>query len=92
MTESMPQGKGQGKQNLGADTDNVLRSEEVQIERKTITCTLKQNQQGQFLRISEQAGCHRNTVIIPAAGLRDFRRILDRMIEGQQSGDDTVSG
>jgi hypothetical protein len=42
--------------------------------------TLKENPRGRFLRISEEVGGKRNSIIIPATGLEDFKRLLDEMI------------
>ena len=49
--------------------DEDLFARQVQIERKTITFTLRQNPRGRFLRITEDVGSRRDTVIIPATGL-----------------------
>ena len=82
MMTNQSSNHGQGAQNLPKQTitDDILQSEQVEVERKKFMCTLKQNRRGRFLRISEMAGCHRNTIIIPAAGLRQLRRILDGML------------
>jgi len=62
--------------------EDTLKSEQIQIERKTIICALKENPRGRFLRISEEGdGGRRNLVIIPASGLEELRTILDGMIE-----------
>ena len=91
MSDQELSSHGQGAQNLPKQIiiDDILKSEQVEIERKKIVCTLKKNRRGRFLRISEVAGCHRNTINIPAAGLRDLRRILDAMLgsEDESSSD-----
>ena len=61
------------------------RSDKVQIERKTFLFTLKENPRGRFLRITEDVNGRRDTIIIPATGLEDFRRIVDEMVKS--SGD-----
>jgi hypothetical protein len=73
---------GQGVQILPKQsiTDGILKSEQLQAERKKFVCTLKQNRRGRFLRISEEAGCHRNTIIIPGGGMRELFRILEGML------------
>jgi hypothetical protein len=53
----------------------------VQIERKTFVFTLRENPRGRFLRITEDVGGRRDTIIIPAPGLEDFKRILDEMVK-----------
>lgn len=61
--------------------EEILRSERLQIERKTFLFALKENPRGRFLRITEDVAGRRDTIIVPAPGLGDFRRILDQMIQ-----------
>ena len=60
--------------------EETLRSDKVQIERKTFVFTLKENPRGRFLRITEDVGGRRDTIIIPAPGLDDFKKLLDDMV------------
>jgi hypothetical protein len=60
--------------------EDTLKSEQIQIERKLFLLTLKENPRGRFLRISEEVGGKRNSIIIPATGLEDFKRLLDEMV------------
>src|ERR1700716_3137020 len=69
---------GTAKQQVNEDT---LKSDKVQIERKTFVFTLKENVRGRFLRITEDVGGRRDTIIIPAPGLEDFKKILDEMVK-----------
>ena len=73
---SRPATPGGGK-SLG--NDETLRSEKLQIERKTFVFTLKENPRGRFLRITEDVAGRRDTIIVPAPGLEDFRRMLEEM-------------
>jgi hypothetical protein len=59
----------------------LLKSERVQIERKTFIFTLKENPRGRFLRITEDVGGRRDTIIVPATGLEDFRKLLDEIVK-----------
>lgn len=61
--------------------EDTLRSDKVQIERKTFLFALKENPRGRFLRITEDVGGRRDTIIIPAPGLEDFRNLLDEMVK-----------
>jgi hypothetical protein len=61
--------------------EDTLKTEKVQIERKTFVFTLKENPRGRFLRITEDVGGRRDTIIIPAPGLEDFRKLLDEMVK-----------
>jgi hypothetical protein len=61
--------------------EDTLRTEKLQIERKTFVLTLKENPRGRFLRITEDVGGRRDTIIIPAPGLPDFQRVLNEMVK-----------
>ncbi len=67
--------------------EETLKSDKVQIERKTFIFALKENPRGRFLRITEDVGGRRDTIIIPAPGLEDFRRILDEMVKAAGEGE-----
>ena len=59
--------------------EETLKTESIRIERKSFVFTLKENPRGRFLRITEDVSGRRDTIIIPAPGLQDFKRILDQM-------------
>jgi hypothetical protein len=61
--------------------EDTLKTEKVQIERKNFVFTLKENPRGRFLRITEDVGGRRDTIIIPAPGLEEFKKILDAMVK-----------
>ena len=61
--------------------EETLKTDKVQIERKTFVFTLKENPRGRFLRITEDVNGRRDTIIVPAPGLEDFKRILDEMVK-----------
>src|ERR1035438_723656 len=69
---------GQPKPQVQEDT---LKSETIQIERKTFVLTLKENPRGRFLRITEDVGGRRDTIIIPSTGLEDFKKLVDEMVK-----------
>jgi len=60
--------------------DETLHTEKIQIERKTFILTLKENPRGRFLRITEDVGGRRDTIIIPATGLEEFKKVLEDMV------------
>jgi hypothetical protein len=64
--------------------EDNLAGGEIQIERKTFHMALKENLRGRLLRITEQKGHIRETIIIPATGLKDFQRLLAEMIAEDQ--------
>src|SRR5438132_13704269 len=61
--------------------EDTLKTDKVQIERKTFVFTLKENPRGRFLRITEDVNGRRDTIIIPAPGLEDFRKAFDEMLK-----------
>ena len=69
---------GQPKPHVQEDT---LKTGDVQIERKTFVFTLKENPRGRFLRITEDVGGRRDSIIIPSTGLEDFKKVLLEMVK-----------
>ncbi len=63
----------------GAANEDTLKTEKLQIERKTFLFALKENPRGRFLRITEDVGGRRDTIIIPATGLEEFRQMIAEM-------------
>lgn len=61
--------------------EETIHSQRIQIERKTFVLALKENPRGRFLRITEDVGGRRDTIIIPAPGLEDFKKIIDHMVK-----------
>jgi len=61
--------------------EETLKSAKIQIERKTFVLALKENPRGRFLRITEDVGGRRDTIIIPAPGLEDFSKLLEEMVK-----------
>jgi hypothetical protein len=62
-------------------SEDTLKTDKIQIERKTFIFTLKENPRGRFLRITEDVNGRRDNVIVPSTGLEDFRRVLDEMVK-----------
>jgi len=60
--------------------ETQLFSERVQIERKQFFFDFKENASGRFLKITEEVGGHRDTIIIPVSGLALFRETIDRVM------------
>ena len=75
-------GYGQPKPPVQEDT---LKSEKIQIERKSFVFTLKENPRGRFLRITEDVGGRRDSIIVPATGLEDFKKLLDEMVKASSA-------
>ena len=78
-------GMGQHKPPVAEDT---IKAEKIQVERKTFVIALKENPRGRFLRITEDVGGRRDTIIVPSTGLHDFKRVIDEMV---RASDETPS-
>lgn len=52
--------------------EKVHLSHTIKIERKSFNFKMRENGVGKFLRITELAGDHRDTIIVPESGLKDF--------------------
>ena len=65
--------------------DKELLNEQVQVERKLLLFELRENPRGRFLKITEDVGGRRDTVIIPATGLKHIRDIVDRVIQADKT-------
>jgi len=61
--------------------DDSLKSQNIQVEKKLFFLDLKENSRGRFLRITEDVNGRRDTIILPASGLEDFRNALDQIIQ-----------
>ena len=65
--------------------DKELFSEQVQVERKQFTFDLRENPRGRFLKVTEDVGGRRDTIIIPATGLADVCDVLGRAISASDA-------
>ncbi len=61
--------------------EETIKTDKIQIERKSFVFTLKENPRGRFLRITEDVNGRRDTIIIPATGLDDFKRLFEDMLK-----------
>ena len=71
--------------------DAVLKSENIAVERKTFIFDLRENPRGRFLRITEDANGRRDSIVIPAPGLEEFRRVIDDIIAAHRDAGEPVS-
>ena len=85
MANDAPTSYGSSSQGNGGPrppaNEETLKTEKVQIERKTFVLSLKQNPRGRFLRITEDVNGRRDTIIVPATGLADFKKLVDEMVK-----------
>ncbi|MBI2437399.1 MAG: DNA-binding protein [Lentisphaerae bacterium] len=60
--------------------ETQLLSRRVQIERKQFIFDFRENASGRFLKVTEEVGNHRDTIIIPASGLPLVRETIDQVL------------
>lgn len=58
-----------------------IATEKVTIDRKVFFLDLKENQRGRFLKITEDVGGRRDTIMVPSAAFRDFVEALARLVD-----------
>lgn len=58
-----------------------LASEKINVDRKIFFLDLKENARGRFLKITEDVGGRRDTIMLPSAAFRDFADALQRLID-----------
>jgi hypothetical protein len=71
--------------------DSVLTSATITVERKTFIFDLRENPRGRFLRITEDANGRRDSIVIPAPGLEEFRRVLGEIITVDRDANGSAS-
>ncbi len=75
---------GGGAGNRPPVAEETLKTDKIQVERKTFVISLKENPRGRFLRITEDVGGRRDTIILPATGLSEFKRVVDEMVRASE--------
>lgn len=58
----------------------ILYETSLNVERKNISLSLRQNSRGRFLRITEEVAGRRDAIVVPASGLEAFREALDSIL------------
>ena len=73
-------------QNPGEKTSSdPLASEKITIDRKVFFLDLKENNRGRFLKITEDVGGRRDTIMLPAEAFRDFAEAFARLVEFERN-------
>ena len=62
-----------------------IATEKIVIDRKIFFLDLKENQRGRYLKITEDVGGRRDTIMVPSAAFQDFAEALTRLVEYEQS-------
>jgi len=63
--------------------ETTLKTEQIQIERKTFIFILKENARGRFLRITEDVHGRRDNVIVPSTGVDECSRVFGAMVKAE---------
>jgi hypothetical protein len=69
-------------ENVGADP---LASEKISVDRKIFFLDLKENNRGRFLKITEDVGGRRDTIMLPAEAFHEFSEALLRLVEFEKN-------
>lgn len=64
-----------------------LASEKVVVDRKIFFLDLKENARGRFLKITEDVGGRRDTIMLPSTAFHEFSEALAKLTEYEQSLD-----
>jgi len=65
---------------LAQKAGRTLATEKIEVEYKIFFLDLQENHRGRFLRVTEDAGGRRETVIIPIENAREFVDTLKRVV------------
>ena len=57
-----------------------IASEKIASDRKVFFIDLKENDRGRFLKITEDVGGRRDTIMLPADAFKDFVEALERLV------------
>ncbi|MGB8354751.1 MAG: PUR family DNA/RNA-binding protein [Chthoniobacteraceae bacterium] len=69
-------------QNSGENTgSDPIASEKITIDRKIFFLDLKENNRGRFLKITEDVGGRRDTIMLPAEAFLEFSEALARLMD-----------
>ncbi len=67
--------------NYGKQPTELLASEKIGVDRKLFYLDLKQNTRGRYLKITEDVGGRRDTIMLPVEAFQDFFQAFVRLIE-----------
>jgi hypothetical protein len=70
--------------------DGLVHSCFMRAERKYFTFDLRANVRGKFVRITEEVNGRHDAIVVPLAGLAEFRDKLNEMIEASKSMTDNT--
>jgi hypothetical protein len=63
---------------------DAIATEKVVVDRKLFFLDLKENDRGRFLKITEDVGGRRDTIMLPEEGFQDFLEAFERITETER--------
>jgi hypothetical protein len=66
-------------------SNDPIASEKISVDRKIFFLDLKENNRGRFLKITEDVGGRRDTIMLPAEAFADFAAALQRLMEVEKN-------
>jgi aromatic ring-cleaving dioxygenase len=75
-----------------AKPEDIIHSREFSAERKNYLLEFRENERGQFLRITEESRGKRNVLIIPSSGIDDFIEALDDLMDEVEGAGEQGTG
>ena len=66
-------------------SNDPIASEKISVDRKIFFLDLKDNNRGRFLKITEDVGGRRDTIMLPAEAFADFAAALQRLMEVEKN-------
>lgn len=67
-------------ESFASKAGRTLATEKIEVEYKTFFLDLQENHRGRFLRITEDAGGRRETIIIPIENASEFTEGVKRIV------------
>ena len=65
---------------FAAKSGKTLATEKIEVEHKMFFLDLQENHRGRFLRITEDAGGRRATILVALENAREFTETIQRII------------
>lgn len=77
---AIPYDRPQSSEGFAAKSGRTLATEKIEVEYKTFYLDLQENHRGRFLRITEDAGGRRETVIVPIENAAEFTATVKKVV------------
>jgi len=75
-----PYDRPQFSEGFAAKAGKTIATEKIEVEYKMFFLDLQENHRGRFIRITEDAGGRRETVIVPIENAKEFTETVKRII------------